>query len=85
MSFDGAEVGEETVLALLQMDPQLAEESEIEGPGIPTVYYLSFREGRVTALIELAFIAPQDPHAIAEIGLMLVDRIPPELQTADNP
>ncbi len=84
-SFDGAEVGEETLLALLEIDPQIAEGEQIDGPGVPALYYLSVREGRVTALMEVAFIAPQDPRAIAEIGALMIERIPQELRPAAVP
>ncbi len=84
-SFEGADVGEETLLALLEMDPQIAADEEIDGPGIPAVYYLGVREGRVTALIEIAFIVPQDPRAIAEIGALMLARIPEELRPAPTP
>ena len=79
------QIADEVTLAVLEMDPNVAEGSPASGPGVPTIYYIVLREGRMTAVIEIVYLIEQDPSDVLLIGNVLVSRIPPELQTSDGP
>ena len=79
------QIADEVTLAVLEMDPSVAEGSPASGPGVPTIYYIVLREGRMTAVIEIVYLLEQDPSDVLLIGNVLVSRIPPELQTSDGP
>ena len=79
------QIADEVTLAVLEMDPNVAEGSPASGPGVPTIYYIVLREGRMTAVIEIVYLLEQDPSDVLLIGNVLVSRIPPELQTSDGP
>ena len=79
------QIADEVTLAVLEMDPSVAEGSPASGPGVPTIYYIVLREGRMTAVIEIVYLLEQDPSDVLLIGNVLVSRIPPELQTSEGP
>ena len=79
------QIADEVSLAVLEMDPKLAEGSPSSGPAVPTIYYIVLREGRMTAVLEIVYLLEQDPSDVLLIGNVLVTRIPPELRTSEGP
>ena len=81
---DVLEGADETTLAVLEIDPNVAE-GAASGPPVPTVYYIVVREGRMSAAIEVVYLVEQDPRSVVPVGDLLLSRIPPELRTSDSP
>jgi hypothetical protein len=75
-------VATQNQLTEIRIDPLVPADQRTLGPEDPHVYYILLREGSVTAVLEIFYLAPQDPRAVTLIGERLVLRIPDELKPA---
>ena len=78
-------VAEQIQLTEIRIDPLVPADQRRLGPEDPHVYYILLREGSVTAVLEIFYLAPQDPRAVMLTGERLVLRIPDELKSALSP
>ena len=80
------QIADQVTLAVLELDPNLAEGAPSSGPTVPTIYYIVLQQGRLTAVIEVVYLVEQDPEDVLIIGNVMVSRVPPELlSTSDTP
>ncbi len=78
-------VAEQNQLTEIRIDPLVPADQRSLGPEDPHVYYVLLREGSVTAVLEIFYLAPQDPRTVTLTGERLVLRIPDELKSTVQP
>ena len=74
------QIADEVTFAVLLMNQNVSPDAPIQGGFVPVTYFITVRDGRMTAVLEVGYLAEQNPNGVLQIVSLLTSRTPPHVR-----
>ena len=74
------QIADEVTFAVLLMNQNVSPDASIQGGFVPVTHFITVRDGRMTAVLEVGYLAEQNPNGVLQIVSLLTSRTPPHVR-----